>query len=390
MSYDDARDLRAIWFGDTVAMLGHLHTPRRDAADLALVICPAPFGYDNVCGHRGLRILADRVAASGIPALRFDPPGTGDSDGTQRVAAWTAAIGSAVAALRRETGCQRIVVMGVGLGGSVALAAADGGLELDGLILWGAPTRGRAWLREQRAYQRVAAIVPDPDVPAPPAPREGIEELSGFPLTSDLAADLVALDLGVVPDGSWPDGRPRPDVLAISRTSRGDESGLAAAPRHARPAGRARDVGWLRQDVRRAAPVDRARAGLRGSDGVAGGPAPRRGNGPRRRRGVRHGSHRRRRRRRGDRALLAGRRREAVLDRDAPRRARAGSDLGDLPDRARSAAHRSEQDVGALRPRARRSRLRLASARRPQRRRQRRRGPRPDAERGVLPALHLG
>ena len=60
MSASEGRDLRAFWFGDELSLIGHLHTPRAGAIDLCAVICPAPFGYDNVCGHRGLRILADR------------------------------------------------------------------------------------------------------------------------------------------------------------------------------------------------------------------------------------------------------------------------------------------------------------------------------------------
>lgn len=80
MSSSDGRELRALWFGTDVSLIGHLHTPTGDARDLCAVICPVPFGYENICSHRSLRVLADQLARAGIASLRFDFPGTGDSD----------------------------------------------------------------------------------------------------------------------------------------------------------------------------------------------------------------------------------------------------------------------------------------------------------------------
>src|SRR5262249_42692552 len=153
-------------------------TPRGAALDVCAVICPAPYGYDNVCGHRGLRILADRLSSTGIAALRFDFPGIGDSDGEMSVPAWKSAVATAGATARRETGCTKIAVIGVGLGGAVALGCLDQGLDVDKLILWGTPAKARAWLREQRTYQKMAAMASatkDPNAPQPPPDPPGIE-----------------------------------------------------------------------------------------------------------------------------------------------------------------------------------------------------------------------
>jgi pimeloyl-ACP methyl ester carboxylesterase len=233
MTSSDGRSLRALWFGDDVSLLGHLHTPRGAALDLVAVICPVPFGYDNICAHRGLRILADRLAASGISAFRFDFPGSGDSDGEQTWPAWKAAVATAVSTARRETGCKQVAVIGVGLGGSITLAGLDQGLEVDKLILWGAPVRGRAWLREQRTYQRVAAQVsapkPHSEVPPPPPTPSGLEELSGFPMTATLADELTAFNASVVSADAWPAHRARPATLVVTRTLNGDEGALTAA-----------------------------------------------------------------------------------------------------------------------------------------------------------------
>lgn len=218
MSLQAAHDLKALWFGGEVSLLGHLHTPRGAALDIAAVICAPPFGYENICGYRGLRILGDSLAAGGIAALRFDFPGTGDSDGEQRMSAWAAAVAEAVATLRHETGCTRVAVIGVGLAGTIAIASIDAGLDVDKLILWGAPVSGRTWLRQQRAYYRVTKLKPNPNDPPPPPTPEGVEELSGFPLGAQLADELSALDVSRVAEGAGGADRPRPPALLISRS----------------------------------------------------------------------------------------------------------------------------------------------------------------------------
>jgi pimeloyl-ACP methyl ester carboxylesterase len=224
MSSKKLHDIKALWFGREVSLLGHLHIPGGTSYDLAAVICAAPFGYENICAHRCLRILGDRLAESGIAALRYDAPGTGDSDGEQGLQAWKNAVADAVATARQETGCTRVAVIGVGLGGTIALGAIDNGLDVDKLILWSAPLTGRTWLRQQRAYQRVTAVKPNPNDPPPPPSSEGIEELSGFPLSTQLADELTALDVSQMVDlAHWPANRARPVALVISR-SPGDTS----------------------------------------------------------------------------------------------------------------------------------------------------------------------
>jgi pimeloyl-ACP methyl ester carboxylesterase len=227
--------LRALWFGDDVSLIGHLHTPTGEARDLVAVFCPVPFGYENICSHRALRVTADHFARAGIASLRFDFPGTGDSDGVHDVEAWLTAVGFAVSTAKRETGCTRVALIGVGFGGTIALAALDRlggrGIDVDKLVMWGSPAKGRAWLREQRAFHKVAVpegSLRDPRYPpAPPTP-EGLEELSGFPMSTELAAAISALDLAK-PSAEWAPGRARPTTLVITRNESGDEKTLAAA-----------------------------------------------------------------------------------------------------------------------------------------------------------------
>ena len=260
--------------------------------------------------------------------------------------------------------------------------------------MWGSPAKGRSWLREQRAFHKVAVpegSLRDPRYPpAPPTP-EGIEELSGFAMTTELANAISAIDLGKAQ--AWDPARPRPATLVITRHQTGDDKTLVAAmsARGITPTLEARDGfgnmfaephlstaplpivelmrDWLVKDAPARAPYPRqeTQAAARRSRG-----ADRQG---------RHG--------RGDRALSEGRRRPAVLDRDPAGRPAPRRDVARVPHRPRGPSRRSESDLGAVCARAGEAGLRNAPPRRPQRRRQRRRRQRPDAERGVLPGAHL-
>ncbi|MCW2985037.1 MAG: hypothetical protein JWR63_2607, partial [Conexibacter sp.] len=52
----------------------------REGAGTAVVLVP-PFGYDDVCAYRGLRMWALSLSATGVASLRIDLPGAGDSGG---------------------------------------------------------------------------------------------------------------------------------------------------------------------------------------------------------------------------------------------------------------------------------------------------------------------
>ena len=61
-------------------LFGWLHRPAPgQAAHLGLVICK-PFGFESLCAHRSIRAFAEMAADIGVPALRLDYVGTGDSE----------------------------------------------------------------------------------------------------------------------------------------------------------------------------------------------------------------------------------------------------------------------------------------------------------------------
>lgn len=121
--------------------------------------------------HRGMAQLAARLAADGVPVLRFDRRGVGDSTGTNGGYASSAAdIAAAAAALRRE---QPHVTRLVGFGNcdaASALALFGRAAGLDAIVLanpWVIETddlppaaairrRYAARLRDPRAWWRLA------------------------------------------------------------------------------------------------------------------------------------------------------------------------------------------------------------------------------------------
>ncbi|WP_404333374.1 hydrolase 1, exosortase A system-associated [Sphingomonas sp. MMS12-HWE2-04] len=112
-------------------------------------------GNEIRCGaHRGMAMLAARLAEAGHPVLRFDRRGIGDSTGTNRGFESSAEdIAAAVALLRAEAGVARVVAFG-NCDAATALILFHAGLGIDALLL------ANPWLVE-----------PQGDLPPAPAIR---------------------------------------------------------------------------------------------------------------------------------------------------------------------------------------------------------------------------
>ncbi len=167
-----------------------------------VVLC-APWGHEAMWSHRAWRHLAADLASAGMPVLRFDYPGCGDSagaeDGPDRLNACTHSIVRAAQTLRAHTGVERVVLCGLRLGATLAVLAAeamavDEGRRPDGLILLAPPVTGRTYLRELRALQGSWCNNAIPDIPVAP-PRDGACEVLGYRLPSDAVALLESLRL---------------------------------------------------------------------------------------------------------------------------------------------------------------------------------------------------
>ncbi|CAB3731785.1 hypothetical protein LMG24238_05813 [Paraburkholderia sediminicola] len=163
-----------------------------------VVLCN-PFGYDALCTHRGWRKLAERIAAAGMPVLRFDYPGAGDSAGVeddpQRLNAWLDSIVAAAGRLRGWTGVTRVSLVGLRFGATLAALAAERIGDIDNIVLLAPPILGRNYLRELRAHRQSWLSTPagmNADAIADP---DNYVEAFGFGLYGDDIAQIGALDL---------------------------------------------------------------------------------------------------------------------------------------------------------------------------------------------------
>ncbi len=147
-----------------VGCSGWLHTAVSDtagcAADggVAVLLCPA-LGWDGLHAYRGYRRLADRFAAAGYPALRFQYPGTGDSadlpnTGTLDTGTldqwdiWRRSVHDAADWLRAATGASRLLLVGLRFGAALALAAAESRTDVGGVLLLAPVLRGKSYMRQ--------------------------------------------------------------------------------------------------------------------------------------------------------------------------------------------------------------------------------------------------
>src|SRR2546429_8647756 len=139
-----------------------LHRPAVPAAPgLGLVICK-PFGYEALCAHRCVRAFAEAAVELGVPTLRFDYRGTGDSadiePAADQIDVWRQDVAAAVREQRRPTRVQCVCLLGFRLGALLAPLAGASAAVKGEMVPPPAPP-GRPLLRELR---------PPPPAPAPP------------------------------------------------------------------------------------------------------------------------------------------------------------------------------------------------------------------------------
>lgn len=206
-------------------LFGWYHAPSHPMRDGAVVLCN-PFGYEAMCLHRCYRVLAERIAAAGLAALRFDYHGTGDSAGDdhdpERLIAWLASINAAIEELRRRAEVTKVSLVGMRLGATLATLAA---LERQdpnvvGLVLWSPYLTGRAFVREMRMMQTAGAeqaFASAEDRGSSPSlkradPSSKDEEAIGYALTAETVAALGKIDLR-----ARKDAKPAARVLLFGR-----------------------------------------------------------------------------------------------------------------------------------------------------------------------------
>lgn len=142
-------DEHALQFScDDAALIGILSRPRQAATRGVLVVVGGP--QYRAGSHRQFTLLARALAAQGIPVLRFDYRGMGDSEGAARdFEAVSADLRAAIDEFFRQVPTLRdVVVWGLCDGASAALFYAAGDPRVAGLALL------NPWVRSTASYAR--------------------------------------------------------------------------------------------------------------------------------------------------------------------------------------------------------------------------------------------
>ncbi|KRE24536.1 hypothetical protein ASE66_04725 [Bosea sp. Root483D1] len=197
--------------------MGVFHAGRAPVAVLML----GAIGYEEFCLRATWRSLAQALADKGIACLRFDYPGQGDAHEAadpQGLDDWFGTVRAAADLLRRASGCKRLVLLGQGLGGALALRLAEELAPVTATVLLAPVGNGKRYLRELSAWARIVSdrigMGTDPDDHT----RCAVAGLRIAPGYLPAIAALGTTALQKAPSGQ---------VLLLSRPGHGGDAALA-------------------------------------------------------------------------------------------------------------------------------------------------------------------
>ncbi|RWX81115.1 alpha/beta fold hydrolase [Neorhizobium lilium] len=189
----------------------------------------SPWGLEEISTRKFRRLIADALADRGIPSLRFDYPGTGDAldppSFENGLDVWEQSV-VAGAEFLKSLGYNRLILIGQGLGGTLAVKTASRLANVDGIALLAPASKGRALLREISVWAKVVDSYTNLKVEEAPSGRITI---AGLSMPDEIAADIRTLDLVSLPhppNRKWlVFNRPDPGVASLIShlRSRGDE-----------------------------------------------------------------------------------------------------------------------------------------------------------------------
>ena len=156
-----ARDqpLQLMSFGRPLA--GMVHEPAGERREPCAVFCN-PFGDERRSSCLAMTRLARGLAQQGWPVLRFDYWGCGESPGDSAQATVLTGIEdvrSAAVFLRARTGCRSVCLLGLRLGATMAVQAAQRMPECSALALVEPVSNGASYVRNELRRRQVRRMI---------------------------------------------------------------------------------------------------------------------------------------------------------------------------------------------------------------------------------------
>lgn len=186
-------DWEPAWIGPPSSRLYAAFHAVTGAANVGVVIAP-PLFHEQPRSRRFIAEMAADLARQGVPCLRFDYHGTGDSTGTGDDTDFTTLrrdLSTAVAALRRKASVRRVCLLAWRASALPLQGWTDDRVDVDLIVLWEPIVDGAEWLRrlgESDARERAVRPPGTPGGARSSAESDG--QLMGFRVSSALRQDL--------------------------------------------------------------------------------------------------------------------------------------------------------------------------------------------------------
>lgn len=197
--------MRSIAFAGCAGWIYEGHSRR------GVVLCP-PLGLEELCGRRTLHLLAQSLSAAGLPTLRFDYRGEGDSLGDANdpgcAARWREDVSAAIETLKQATGVSEIALVGMRFGSLIAAEIAAGRHDIARFAMIAPVAAGKSYLRETRILSRMIQTEGPQDDHAPDD-----LGLAGFTLSDETCEAIAAMSIERL------EGRPAPAVLLVEQAA---------------------------------------------------------------------------------------------------------------------------------------------------------------------------
>lgn len=192
--------METFYFGDRSKLLYGAYHPAQDFKDrrVGVILC-YPIINEYLRSHRAFVRLATQLSSEGFHVLRFDYFGCGDSYGDDddgSLLEWTENLSTAIDELKNGCDASHICLIGLRMGATLALLAAEQRNDIDTMVLWEPIVNGKEYLREVKRLHLESAVIEGlPKAVKGQTDASRQLEILGFRIADIMLDELLKLDL---------------------------------------------------------------------------------------------------------------------------------------------------------------------------------------------------